>query len=369
MTIVIFIIVLAVLIFVHELGHFIAARIFGIRVDAFAIGFGPKILSWRSPSKRLTTINDTEYSIRLIPFGGYVKIFGENPDADSLTGPDAPISFATKPRWQQAIVLASGVLCNFIFAYLLYVFVFTYGAPTPGGFDQYAKYLSNERIMITNVVRNSPASKVGIQTRDVIKGFSTTEDVQKYIQNSSGKAVSLNYTNQGTDKIVNIVPETSSSSGVYVIGITMGTVKDLRLPFLISVWEGFKYTGTMIYDTTVGLAGFLGTIFRGTADYSQVSGPVGIAVYVGDAARIGLSQLILFTAIISINLGIINLLPIPALDGGRILVVGIESVIRRRLIPKYINIINTIGFSLIMIIAVLITYNDVSKIVREYFFR
>jgi regulator of sigma E protease len=344
MTIVIFIIVLAVLIFVHELGHFIAARIFGIRVDAFAIGFGPKILSWRSPSKKLTTINDTEYSIRLIPFGGYVKIFGENPDADSLIGPDAPRSFVNKPRWQQAIVLASGVLCNFIFAWILYAIVFTTGvASTSDIAAVYPKYVSNERILITEVLPDSPAERVGLKVGDAIKGFSSPEDVQKSIQGGGGKSISLNILSSGKEKIIDVTP---------------------NLPFYISIWEGFKYTGMMIRDTAMGLAGFAYTIIRGIADYSQVSGPVGIAGIVGDAASLGLTYLVMVTAIISINLGVINLVPFPALDGGRILVVAIESIIRRRVLPRYINIVNAVGFALLIALMVFVTYQDIAKLVR-----
>src|ERR1700741_1905966 len=111
MTVLIFIIVLAVLIFVHELGHFVFAKLFGVRVDAFKIGFGPKLCAWKS--------GETEYGVNLIPFGGYVKIFGENPDDENTHGPDAPRSFVNKPRWKQAFVLVAGVLFNFIFAWTL----------------------------------------------------------------------------------------------------------------------------------------------------------------------------------------------------------------------------------------------------------
>lgn len=364
-TIITFIIVLAILIFVHELGHFIAARIFGIRVDAFALGFGPKIISWKFPSKHVTTINDTEYSIRLIPFGGFVKIFGETPDAESMVGPDASRSFVNKPRWQQAIVLAAGVLCNFIFAWILYVIVFTSGVASPSGaVGQYDKYLSNERIMITQIMKDSPAEKAGLVAGDVITGFNTITDIQDSIKNSDGKAVKLNIISYGIAMSSEIIPTKASTSSPYAIGIGMDQVSDLRLPFYISIWEGFKYTGIMIKDTAVGLVYFIGAIIHGTADYSQVSGPVGIAKDVGDATRLGFSYLVMLTAIISINLGVINLIPFPALDGGRILVVAIESVIRRRVLPKYINIVNTIGFVLLLALMVLVTYKDIVKLLR-----
>jgi len=360
MTVIIFIIVLAILIFVHEFGHFIAARACGIRVDAFALGFGPKIWSHKS--------GETEYSIRILPLGGFVKIFGEDPNEENTSGPDSSRSFVNKPRWQQAIVLASGVLCNFIFAWVLYAIIFTSGvtALSAGDFDQYAGYLSNDRIMITDVQADSPANKAGLKAGDVITGFENTDNIQQVIRSSAGSVVSLSYIDHGISTTTKIVPSlTKDPAGdYYAIGIAMEKVADLHLPFYISIWEGLKYTGNMIKDTTVGLVGFVVTIIRGTADYSQISGPVGIAGIVGNAASLGFAYLVMITAIISINLGVINLVPFPALDGGRILVVAIEAVIRRRVSPKYVNAINIVGFVLLMALMVLVTYKDILKLVK-----
>ncbi len=365
MTVIIFIIVLAILIFVHEFGHFLAARACGIRVDAFALGFGPKIISWRSKAKNGKPAGETEYSLRLIPFGGFVRIFGENPDEENMHGPDAARSFVNKPRWQQVIVLAAGVLCNFIFAWILYVIVFSTGvAATSGDFGQYEKYLSNDRIMVTEVAKDSPAFSAGLKEGDVITSFDSMDSVQQFIKNSQGKPVDLKLLRSGKSENVNVIPSQVSSSSPFMIGIAMERVADLRLPFYISIWEGFKYTGVMIKETTFGLGGFVAKMFHGTADYSQISGPVGIAGKVGDAAGMGIAYLIMITAIISINLGVINLVPFPALDGGRILVVIIEAIVRRRISPKYINVINIIGFVLLMLLMVVITYRDILNLVR-----
>ncbi len=361
MTIIIFIIVLAILVFVHEFGHFMAARACGIRVDAFAIGFGPKMFSWRSER------GETEYSIRLIPFGGFVKIFGENPDEENTHGPDSSRSFVNKPRWQQVIVLVAGVACNFIFAWILYALVFTSGVTANSSdFSNYAGYLSNERIMITDVQSDSPASKAGLKVGDIITDFVSAADVRQAIRGSAGKVISLKYISHGQTEITDIVPMPvpGKDGDVYVIGIAMDEVSNLRLPFYISIGESFKYTIVMIKDTVIGLAGFVWAMVRGVADYSQISGPVGIAGIVGDAAGLGFTYLVMITAVISINLGVVNLIPFPALDGGRALVVVIEAVIRRRVLPKFINAINITGFVLLMALMLLVTYKDIMKLVK-----
>ncbi len=368
MTIIIFLIVLAILIFVHEFGHFVAARSFGIRVDAFALGFGPKLFAWRTSNKDASghiVKGETEYSIRLIPFGGFVKIFGENPDDENTHGPDAKRSFVNKPRWQQAVVLAAGVICNFIFAWVLYAVVFTSGVTASSGdFPQYAGYFNNDRIMITEVMPDSPASKSGLRVGDAINGFDSIEAVQQTIKKSDGKTIVLSYSSHGQIDNIDITPTRLSSDNGFMIGIAMEKVSDMHLPFYVSIWEGLKYTCIMIKNTIVGMASFFLTIVRGSADYSQISGPIGIAGIVGDAAGLGFTYLVMVTAIISINLGVINLVPFPALDGGRIFVVAIEALIRRRISSKFINIVNIIGFSLLMALMVLVTYKDILKLVK-----
>ena len=160
LTIVIFIIVLAALIFVHELGHFVAARSFGIRVDEFALGFGPRLFSWKLKGGGFW--GETTYAVNAIPFGGFVKIFGENPDDESMTGSDSARSFVNAARWKQAVVLVSGVLGNFIFAWLLIVIAMSIGvAASPTDYPQYANRMTDERIMIDAVSPGSPADKAG----------------------------------------------------------------------------------------------------------------------------------------------------------------------------------------------------------------
>lgn len=362
MTAVIFIIVLAALIFVHELGHFIAARACGIRVDAFKLGFGPRIFSWKK--------GETEYGVNWLPFGGYVRIHGEDPDKEAESGPDAGRSFVNKPRWQQAIVLAAGVLMNFAFAWLLYVAVFSIGVTaTTDGFEQYADKFKDPRIMVTTTLPGSPAALAGLKDGDIIvsvngQKLADVTAIQNAINDNGAKPASFEYIRGGAAQHADITPKAGLVEGKYAIGIALDQVANMRLPLIPAMKEGFSYTIGSIEQTVIGLYGFVAGIVGGHADFSQVSGPIGIAGIVGDAAAMGISYLLMVTAVISINLGVINLVPFPALDGGRILFVAIEGVIRRRIPAGFANITNMIGFALLMILMLAVTWKDVARLIK-----
>lgn len=382
MTVIIFLIVLAVLIFVHELGHFLAARSAGIRVDAFKIGFGPRIIHWKK--------GETEYGINLVPFGGYVKIHGENPDEESISGADASRSFVNKSRWKQIMVLVAGVFFNFIFAWLLYSITFMSGVTaTREGFEKYADRFTNDRVMVTYVEPGSPADKAGFLMGDIITmavkpasvstsdsfntatstvvGFGqpvTISSVQEFIASSSGRMLKFEVSRNHQPVILDVTPAKGVIGDSFAVGIAMQNVIDLRLPFFTSIGEGFRFTGIMIRETAVGLYTFLVNIFKGTANFSDVAGPVGIAGIVGNAAEMGFSYLLMITALISINLGVINLIPFPALDGGRTLFVIIEGIFRRRIPMKFINTVNLAGFVLLMLLMVVVTYKDIAKLFK-----
>lgn len=360
MTTIIFLIVLAVLIFVHELGHFLLARLNGIRVDAFKIGFGPRIFSWKR--------GETEYGLNLIPFGGFVKIFGENPDEENTNGPDRGRSFVHKNRWKQVSVLVAGVFFNFVFAWLVYFVVFVSGVTvTTDSFDGYSTRFRDQRVLIARVETGSPADKAGLKMGDTLISVGpakTISEVQAYINTSGQKPVKVDYLRNSEAKTLEVVPVQGLVSDRYAIGIAMSEVADLRLPLFASIGESFNYTVQMIGSTAVGLYDFVANIFRGTANFADVSGPVGIAGIVGDAASLGFKYLLMITALISINLGVINLVPFPALDGGRILFVAIEGIIRRRISPKFGNAVNVVGFALLMILMVAVTYKDIAKLVH-----
>lgn len=347
MTVIIFLLVLAILIFVHELGHFLTARACGIRVDEFALGFGPKL--WRYKK------GETTYALNLIPFGGYVKIFGENPNDDSISGPDSSRSFVNKPKWQQILVLAAGVIFNFIFAWAIVAIAFMSGVPA--SIESYSRYpdrLENPRVVITYVEPGSPAEKAGLKAGEEVTGFNAVEDVQKYISESRGADVKIN------DKTV--AAKEGIVEGKYAIGIAMDKVATLQLPVHLALFESARFSLYMIKAVAIGIYDLVVGMFKGTSSFSSVTGPIGIAGLVGDAASLGFTYLLLFTALISINLGVLNLVPFPALDGGRILFVLIEAIIRRPIKPVVANSINAVGFSLLILLMIVVTYRDVVKL-------
>ncbi len=351
MTIIIFLLVLAILIFVHELGHFLAARACGIRVDAFALGFGPKIFSKK--------VGETTYSLNLIPFGGYVKIFGENPDDESINGSDRERSFVHKTKLQQIFVLFAGILFNFIFAWILIIFAFSNGVPASvESYPEYNDKMLDQHILVSFVNVGSPADKAGLKAGDTLVANST-ETVQKAINDSKTNGVDITYIRGGVEKTVKVVAEEGIVEGKFAIGIAMDNVGTLKLPFGRSVLESLRFTLHNISETFVGLYKLILGAFKGTSDLSSVTGPVGIAGMVGDAAKLGFTYLLMFTAIISINLGVLNLIPFPALDGGRILFVMIEAIIRRPINPAVANTMNAIGFVILIGLMLVVTYRDI----------
>ncbi len=347
MTVVLFLIILAILIFVHELGHFLVARACGIRVDEFALGFGYRL--WQKKK------GETLYALNLVPFGGYVKIFGENPDAESISGPDSARSFVNKPKWQQVIVLFAGVFFNFIFALLLISGTFMSGIPaSTDSYPQYNDRMINPHIAIIYVEPKSPAEIAGLKPGDEIVGYSSIKDVEKVIAESADKGIVINNKT--------IIGKQGIVEGKYAIGISMDTVATLRLPIHLAIYEGTRFTLHTIRSIASGIYHLIAGIFDGTSNFSSVTGPIGIAGLVSDAAHLGLTYLVMFTALISINLGVLNLVPFPALDGGRILFVLIEAIIRRPIKPVIANSVNAVGFALLILLMVVVTYKDIIKI-------
>lgn len=360
-TLILFLLVLTALVFVHELGHFLAARMFGIRVDEFAIGFPPRI--WAKKYK------NTEYAINALPIGGYVKIYGENPE-DALSEDN----ILSKPRWQQLIVLVAGVTFNIIFAWILLSGALMIG--TRASVDAFPqKYVRDQSVLITQVSPQSPAAEAGLAVGDQIYTVTgidtvlattslTVANIQR-ITSENGGALIITYKPAKAEemKSVRVQPREGIVENKRAIGISMSEVGTVQTGIFSAFWYGAKQTFFLTINIVVGLFEFFKDIFIGQPNFSEVAGPVGIAGIVGEASRVGLASLITITAVISANLAVINMLPFPALDGGRIIVVLIEAVRRKSLSSKIVNYVNVMGFFLLILLMIIVTFKDIVKLI------
>ncbi len=360
MAVLLFFLVLFVLILVHEWGHFIVAKKTGMRVDEFGIGFPPRLFGIKK--------GETEYTFNALPIGGFVRIWGE--DAESAEdGGDYSRSFVAKSKWAQAVVLFAGVTMNIIFAWFLYVIIFMMGVPSI--VDEMTA-TEDARLVITEVLPDSPAAEAGLRPGVTITGLASGEDVDMILSPSSFSAftedhtmMSVTYEQGGEERTTELAPQAGvidSDADRPAVGVALALVENVQQPIHLAIRDASVTTIQTLGAITVGLGSLIVDSVRGEADFSQVAGPVGIVGLVGNAAEFGFTSLLLFTAVISLNLAVINLLPFPALDGGRLVFVAIESVTRRPINPVWVMRLNTVGFLLLMLLMVAVTYNDIIKL-------
>jgi regulator of sigma E protease len=363
----IFIIVLGILVFVHELGHFLFAKLFGIKVEEFGFGYPPRAL-------RLGSWRGTEITLNWIPFGGFVKIFGENDEGEELTVEEKKKSLVHKPRWQQFFVMFGGILFNLVFAWVLISLLFVFGAKSSlEGIPE--KYQPQETsLTVTHVVKSSPAEIAGLKAGDEIKEYFNGNvsqeplrvereglfEISDFVNRSAqeGYNVSFVVLRGGDLEIIQMIPEFKQETDRYAIGAGLERVGVVKLPLLKAFAYGAESTLHFIIQMAVGFW----DLITGKLGVDNLSGPVGIAGQVGDSLKLGFSYLVLFTALLSLNLAVLNFVPFPALDGGRILIILIESIIRKRLSPKIVNWINGAGFILLVGIMLLVTVKDIVKL-------
>lgn len=368
MTVIIFIIILAVLILVHEFGHFIVAKKLGIRVDEFGIGFPPRVFGFKPKN------GETTYSINAIPFGGFVKIFGETPGQDSISGPESHRSFVNKPKWIQTVVLSAGVLFNIIFAWILISVSLLSGLPAVVS-ENNVGVIENSRILILEVLPNSPAGLAGLKIGDEIisaKAGSITlfdkkltiTSLENLIANSDDFGVGITYKRNEYVENITIKPLSGIVEGKQAIGISMNTIGIIKTPIYKVPLEALKLTYRIIEEIILNVSKLIQGIFTGEANLLSVAGPIGIIGLVGSAWNFGFVNLLMFVAFISINLAILNMIPFPALDGGRILFILIEKIKGSNIKPKIANAINMVGFFLLIALMIAVTYNDIGRLFK-----
>lgn len=368
MHILVFIIVLVVLIVVHEFGHFVAAKLSGMRVDEFGIGYPPRLWGVR--------MGETEYTINALPFGGFVRIYGEDETDAKVLG--SRRAFSARPRVLQAITLVAGIAMNLLLAYVLITATLAMGTPRALSADE----LINARdahLAIANVLPGSPAEVAGLKAGDEVLSVSGVPDTVPFSSYNEDSFLSyiasdtslspLQFTveRNSAQQIVTVTPKTNvlqDQPERPALGVAVTPVGIVPESVGQSLLDGARYTWEITKETAVGLVKFFAEALTLRANLADVSGPVGIAGAVGNAYAHGIASLLSIAAIISINLAIINLLPVPALDGGRLLFVIIEGIIRRPIEPVIAVTVNSIGFGLLILLMVVVTGSDILKLIH-----
>ncbi|MCX6761997.1 MAG: RIP metalloprotease RseP [Candidatus Moranbacteria bacterium] len=434
--ILIFIIILGLLVFVHELGHFMVARRNGVKAPEFGFGFPPRIVGiqfisgqeqkkffemesverekidikigdeeiiqetitekfhnveknvpvgkWRiiwgnkdgddeNERQDLQEAHEkqfrggTIYSLNWFPLGGFVRIKGE--DGGNAGDED---SFANKSAWKRIKILAAGVAMNFIFAWILLSVTFMLGAPEEISPDANTNN-ANSKIQISGIIADAPAGLMGLKVGDEITktqkdpagesiNLKNVKEVQDYVNANRGKEITLEIL-RGKEKLeLKGTPRVDAPQGQGALGIALSETVLVKYPWYAAIWKGLLAVRDMTMMIFVGLFGLIKMLFAGHGSSADVSGPVGIAILTREVANLGLVYIIQFAAILSINLGIINILPIPALDGGRILFVLIETIKGSPVSPKVEQAFHTFFFALLMLLMLAVTYKDIAKL-------
>lgn len=360
-----FLILLCVLIFVHELGHYAVARFCGVRVETFSIGFGKEIAGW-------TDRAGTRWKIGLIPFGGYVKMYGER----GATGGDAPgaaeleqahEAFGAKKLWQKSLIVAAGPAANFLFAIVILGAVFaTVGEPRPGTLHEEG---------IGFVSPGSAADTAGFQVGDRIlsvdgRDVADFEELRDMVLASGGKQLRMEVIRDGRQMFIDVVPrfvpESGSASGsggngveqgkgYYVLGVGAPGAHYIRLGVAEAAYRGVAVTGQMSW----GILSGIGEMFAGERGLDELGGPVKMAEMSKDAAQVGFMNFLFLMVVISVNLGLLNLLPIPVLDGGHLVFYAIEAVRGRPVGERAQEAALRVGLAILMALMVFVTFKDI----------
>lgn len=424
LTIFIFIVILGLLVFVHELGHFLVAKRSGVRVDEFGFGFPPRIFGiqkinkpkqesvmvaekhnislisetyslktnkelikmenresqtiikilpfkkwrffWRNGKGNENFGEQTIYSINAIPLGGFVKIYGEEGE-----GENSNHSFASKKAGQKAKILFAGVTMNFILAVFLFSLGNIIGLPTAIDDSQVDKYLG-AKLQIVGVSQDSPAETAGVKSGDfvvalknkegkVFLGIKKTSEFQAFVDTQKGEETVIVVERGSSNIEISMVPRINPPQGQGPLGVELATVTNISLPWYKALWEGFLTTINLIWLLLVVIFQILkNLIIQGKAGVDIV-GPVGIYTLTNQAATMGFIYLLQLAAILSINLAVINAFPFPALDGGRVLFLMIEKIKGSPVSQKVQNLAHSIGFALLILLMIAITYRDIVR--------
>lgn len=349
------VVVLGFLILFHELGHFLVAKRTGVGVLKFSIGFGPKIIGKR--------VGRTEYVLSAIPLGGFVKMVGEDPE-EEVSAADAQIAFQRQALWKRMAIVLAGPTANLVFAFIAFSVVFAiYGARVP-----------SDAAKVGGTIEHMPAATAGLKDGDVITAVGGTaidkwETLSETIRASGGKILTLTVRRDGTTFDVRVTPEAKPDKSIfgetlgtaYVIGIERGFDEE-KVGLVSAIGMGAKQTAWWVETLLMSI----GKMFQGRIPAKDIGGPILIVQAAGQQARLGLEYLLHFMAVISVNLGVLNLLPIPMLDGGHFLFFAAEAVLRRPLSIRHREIAQQVGLVLLISLMAFAFYNDIARVLQGW---
>ncbi len=349
-----FIFVLGILVFVHELGHFLIAKKVGIRVERFSLGFPPNIFARKW--------GETTYCIGIIPLGGYVKMAGEQPNEEATGAPD---EFMSKTVGQRMAVILAGPFMNYLLAiFLLIGVVYFNGEPL---FD-------DSRVLVGNISKDSPAEKAGLQVDDQIIAIDGAPvenfiDAAKRIHAKVEEPIDLTWVHQGETLRATIttkaMPMPNASGGidtVGIIGFNQKVVGYKKFGVFESVSQGFLWAHSLVWQTFK----FIKMVFAGEVSPKMIGGPVFIAQQSGKQARAGGASLFVFMSLLSVNLAVVNILPIPVLDGGQMVFLIIEKVLGKPISMKARITAQQVGIFILLALVLFVTYNDILRVIRGF---
>lgn len=350
MTLLSAIILLGIIIFVHELGHFLFAKLMGVRVLKFSLGFGPRLLGKK--------IGDTEYLISSIPLGGYVKMLGETP-GDELTEEEKPLAYNNQKVWKRFVIVFSGPFFNIVCAGVIFFFIFLYGFPV----------LVPE---VGSVMPDTPAEKAGLMKGDRIAGIDGSaltqwDEMTEIIHRSPGKAVSLTVERGSSTFRVTIIPERKKIQNIFGEGKEVGLIgikpSGNTIVRKANIIQALSDSVAKTWDISVLTVVTVVKLIQRVVPMDTIGGPILIVQLAGEQASKGFMSFFIFMAVININLGIINLFPIPILDGGHLVFLGIEAIRRKPLSEKVISVSQKIGLAILLTLMAVVIYNDVVRLI------
>ena len=353
-TIILFLVLLSVLVIAHECGHFFAAKKSGMKVEEFGLGFPPRLFSWKSKS-------GMTWSFNAIPVGGFVRIKGE--DGENRNDQD---SFASKSILKRFIVIVAGVVMNVVLAFVLLSIGFGIGLPavTEGEVSELA-IVSNQVVRVADILPDSPVDSAGIEIGDKILAvngefYSDSDEMRNTLINLADEPMlELQIEHKGEASAVTVEQKFIQEIDRQGLGFALVETGTVRYPAYFAPIKGAEATVFLTGEIAIAFADIIKGLFTDQELGAEIAGPIGIAVITGEMAQEGFSYLLQFAAILSINLAILNILPFPALDGGRIIFILLEAVRGKPASPKLEAIVHNTGFLILMLLVVVITFKDI----------